>query len=148
MLTLTGSTLAGKAYHPVNGSEENVWEGFSWPCLLFGPLWFISKGMWGWALIASVCAVFTAGFSMIVFPFVANALRAKALVSQGYLNEDQWRNRNKPAPPPVSAPPPPLSPPVAATGSVADELQKLVALREQGVLTEDEFTELKKRLLR
>ncbi|MDT0608826.1 DUF4429 domain-containing protein [Streptomyces lancefieldiae] len=43
-----------------------------------------------------------------------------------------------------AAPPMPFAPPPA---SVADELTKLAALRDQGALTEDEFQQQKQRLL-
>jgi hypothetical protein len=39
------------------------------------------------------------------------------------------------------------APQAAATGSVADELAKLAALRDQGLLTPSEFADQKKRLL-
>lgn len=41
----------------------------------------------------------------------------------------------------------PTTAPAAAGGSVADELAKLAALREQGILSEDEFAASKARLL-
>jgi hypothetical protein len=45
-----------------------------------------------------------------------------------------------------SSPPPPPVPQVAPW-SLADELSKLAALRERGILTEEEFNEQKRRLL-
>ena len=42
---------------------------------------------------------------------------------------------------------PTTTPQVAATVSVADELQKLVVLRDQGVLTEEEFSQQKAKVL-
>ena len=55
------------------------------------------------------------------------------------------------APPQYQQPPPPPPPapePAAAdSSSLVDELQKLASLREQGILSEDEFTAAKNKLL-
>jgi len=132
------STHVGEAYHPINGSVEKIWEGFSWPCLFFGFLWYLHKGMWGWGLIALILAIFTVGISWLFFPFFANGQYAKFLLDQGYLNENQWKERNQAA---------------RATNdpglqrNVADELSKLVALKEKGVLSEEEFQKQKRKLL-
>ena len=46
------------------------------------------------------------------------------------------------------APPPPAPAPAAADSSnLVDELQKLASLKEQGILSEDEFTAAKSKLL-
>src|SRR6266540_167567 len=87
--------LAGDAYHPVNGSIEKIYEGFSWPCLFFGCFWYLYKGMWGWALIAFALAFSTFGISWLFFPFFANEQYAQSLLKQGYLNEEQWKGKNR-----------------------------------------------------
>jgi hypothetical protein len=51
---------------------------------------------------------------------------------------------NEAATPPPS---PPTASAVASSASVADELAKLAALRDQGVLSEEEFLAQKARLL-
>ena len=52
------------------------------------------------------------------------------------------------APPPAPAPPPPAPAPPAAGGSdMTAELERLAALRNQGVLTDDEFAAAKAKLL-
>ena len=55
------------------------------------------------------------------------------------------------APPPQQyAPPPPApapAPSAADSSSLVDELQKLASLKEQGILSEDEFTAAKNKLL-
>jgi Short C-terminal domain len=136
------SKLAAKAYHPVNDSTEEVWEGFSWPCLFCGCLWYMYKGMWGWGIIALILAVCTVGISWLIFPFFANEQYARHLLKQGYLNEDQWNKRargntggNKPCPT------------IHTTSSVADELTKLAALKAKGLLSEEEFNKQKLKLL-
>lgn len=129
------STLVGKAYHPVNGATEEIWEGFSWPCLFCGFLWYMYKGMWGWGIIALILAFGTFGLSWLIFPFFANGQYAKSLLERGYLNEGQWDERTR-----------------ARTGidkagtqnaSIADELAKLGALREKGLLSDEEFNKQK-----
>jgi hypothetical protein len=137
------STLAGKAYHPINGATVEVWEGFSWPCLFFGSLWYISKGMWGLGVISLVLAVCTLGISWLIFPFFANEHHAQSLLKQGYLNEKQWAEKNqnsneKSIPSPMQQQKAPL---------VADELLKLAQLKEQGVLSDEEFNKQKHKLL-
>ena len=135
--------LVGKAYNPVNGATEEIWEGFSWPCLLLDFFWFIYKGMWGWALISLILAVATVGFSWVVFPFFANSLFANYLLKQGYLNEEQWKERQQARTRAAS----PTSTQNRADTSVADELSKLARLKEQGFLTADEFDRQKSKLL-
>jgi hypothetical protein len=133
------STLAGRAYHPINGAAEQIWEGFSWPCLFFGCVWYGYKGMWGWAFIALVLAVATAGVSWLVLPFLANEQYAKHLLSRGYFNEKQWGERgNTSMSGTISSEP----------NSAVSELEKLVALKEKGVLTDQEFLHLKDKILK
>lgn len=136
------STLAGDAYHPVNGSVEEIWEGFSWPCLFTGFLWYMSKGMWGWGIIALILAFCTFGISWLIFPFFANAQYAKSLLERGYLNEDQWNEKTR-ASRGASKPDTNSLP----ASSVADELAKLAALKAQGVLSDEEFNAQKLKVL-
>jgi Short C-terminal domain len=137
------SSPAGRAFHPVNKSHELIFEGFSWPCLLFGCFWFIYKGMWGWGIISFALAWITFGLSWLVFPFFANEQYAKSLLKKGYLNEAQVKERERHTQqvgvPAATAATPALS--------VADELGKLASLRSAGVLTDQEFESQKARLL-
>jgi hypothetical protein len=59
----------------------------------------------------------------------------------------RWAAQDAPAyPQQYAAPPPP--PPAAGTGeSVVDQLQELASLKEQGILTEEEFASQKARIL-
>lgn len=136
------SKLVAKAYHPINDSTEDIWEGFSWPCLFCGFIWFMYKSMWGWGVIALILAFASFGISWLIFPFYANALYAKALLDRGYLNEAQ-RNERKRAN--QSGSRQEFRSPT--TSSTADELAKLVALKAQGVLSDEEFTKQKLKLL-
>ena len=135
------SKFAAKAYHPVNGATENTWEGFSWPCLFLGFIWYIYKGMWGWALIALILAMFTFGISWIFFPFHANDQYTNSLLKRGYLNRTQWEAMNK------STSTANTSSNQGTPSSIADELTKLVSLRGQGILTESEFAAQKAKLI-
>jgi hypothetical protein len=49
--------------------------------------------------------------------------------------------------PPASEPPPPAPDALPTTGTTLAELERLVALKQQGLLTDDEFTALKARLI-
>jgi hypothetical protein len=135
-------TVVAQAYHPGNGATEDVSEGFSWPCLAFGVFWFVYKGMWVWALLSFVAACVSYGVSWFVFPFFANGLHARHLRRQGWLTEKEWKDRdvhNSAAGASVHA--------TASSGSVADEIAKLVQLKERGALTQREFDELKAQLV-
>jgi putative oligomerization/nucleic acid binding protein len=137
------STTAGVLVHPVNGHEVEVYRGFSWPCLFLGFFWYGFKGMWGWAVIGVVAALLTYGMAWLFFPFFANAQHLTYLEKQGYLTAGQARERQ-----PLGGRESRLSPaPLAAPGSVAEELRKLAGLRDSGVLTEVEFQEQKRRIL-
>lgn len=125
--------FAGKAYHPVNGSTEEIREGFSWACLLFGFLWYIYKGMWGWAIISIFASAFTWGVAWFVFPFFANAQYANSLLKRGYLNEKQRKLQG------ISA--------KRESFSIADELRKLSILKGKGILSEREFLAAKRKLI-
>ena len=59
---------------------------------------------------------------------------------------NKWQQQ---APPQYQQPPPPPAPQPAAADSsnLVDELQKLASLRDQGILSEDEFTAAKNKLL-
>ena len=78
---------------PVNGSPEDVWEGFSWPCSFLGCFWFFYKNLWGWTAISFVVSIATSGLAWFIFPFIANEQHAKSLKAKGYLSEDQWRQK-------------------------------------------------------
>lgn len=65
--------------------------------------------------------------------------------AQAYEEQPQQQAPPQYQPPP---PPPPAPEPAAAdSSSLVDELQKLASLKEQGILSEDEFTAAKNKLL-
>jgi len=51
------------------------------------------------------------------------------------------------APPPAAAPPPPAASQAAASNDTVEQLTKLAALRDQGVLTDEEFAAQKAKIL-
>jgi len=60
------------------------------------------------------------------------------------------QQQDEPAPPQYQRAPPPAAAPepaAADSSSLAGELQKLASLKEQGILSEDEFTAAKNKLL-
>lgn len=83
------STRIGSLINPVNRQAVYIYKGFSWPCLFLGPIWFLVKGMWMWAILALIITIISSGLSFLVFPFFANGLYVKKLRSQGYLSEEE-----------------------------------------------------------
>ena len=138
------STLQGKAYHPANGSTEQIWGGFSWPCLFFGCFWYLYKGMWGWAAISFIVSIVTYGLGWLVFPFFANEQHAKSLLAKGYLTKKQWEEKQNPQ---ASSNASNINTTASQALPIADELAKLAELRSKGILTEEEFASQKTRLL-
>jgi hypothetical protein len=68
--------------------------------------------------------------------------------AQAYEEQPQQQAPPQYQQPPPPPPPPPAPEPAAAdTSSLVDELQKLASLKEQGILSEDEFTAAKNKLL-
>jgi hypothetical protein len=67
------------------------------------------------------------------------------------VNRRQEAVRAAMAPPPVQQPPPPAAAPAPAAGGMTsdqiDRLKELASLREQGILTDDEFAAQKAKLL-
>lgn len=91
---------------------------------------------------------------------VTHALKGlgKTIITSGKTGVDkavEWAGREdvpngQPAPAQTAAAPQPAvseQPAPAQAYSVADEIRKLASLKEQGVLTEEEFTAKKKQLL-
>jgi hypothetical protein len=54
---------------------------------------------------------------------------------------------NQPPPPPAAAPPPPAAPAASGTDDMIEQLQKLGALHDQGILTDEEFAAQKAKIL-
>jgi hypothetical protein len=128
-------------YHPVNRSEEQTWEGFSWPAFFFGPIWLLIKGLWGHALIYLLVAMATVGYGVVVlwfvYGFIGNGLHKSLLLKKGYLNRSQ------------TAAPANLAPATAVATAVdpIQRLKDLADLRDRGVLSDAEFLAQKSKLV-
>ena len=159
------STQGETLRHPVNGSRELTWDGFSWPGFFLGVFWLLVKGLYGHFVINLLLVVITAGFAApivwVVYGIAGNGIHKNSLIEKGYLTETQWNDRNpKQAEGPVAWPlakeaaeaaeifATQASPRTRAPALIADELKKLSELRRDGVLTDDEFTQQKSALLR
>lgn len=59
--------------NPINGYAEDSSLPFLW-CLLFGPLYFLAKGIWLHAVASLVLALCTAGMSWLIYPFAAGSI--------------------------------------------------------------------------
>ena len=79
------SKSIGILYHPTNNYPVPIYDGFSWPNLFFGVFWYMYKGVYVWAIISFIAAMFTFGFSQLIFPFFANRHHTESLYKKGYL---------------------------------------------------------------
>ena len=80
----------GYLHNPNNGFQIAIYRGFNFPCLFLGGIWFISKSMFGWALVSLFFQVITFGFSNIIVAMVCNNEYKKFLLSQGYFTDEQF----------------------------------------------------------
>ena len=138
------SSLGETLHHPLNGSAEQTWDGFSWPAFFFGVIWLLVKGLYGHFLINLLVLVVTAGFAApivwIVYGFIGNSAHKNSLLKNGYLTSTQWKERG----PAVTARP---IAPVPTQKDTVDRLRELGELRDKGILTDDEFALQKAKLL-
>lgn len=59
--------------NPANNYTTTGTTPFTWLwCLLFGPLFFVYKGVWSHAVISIVAAFITFGISWLIYPFFAS----------------------------------------------------------------------------
>lgn len=69
--------------NPANGYEEEVSNAFLW-ALLFGPLYFVVRGVWTHAAAALLLIPVTAGVSWLVYPFLAKKVLRKSYLQKGW----------------------------------------------------------------
>ena len=68
--------------HPVSEETKQTYEGFSWPGLLFTPIWCILKGLYMQAIIALIIPF---GFVMwVIVGFKGNEWHYEKLIQKGY----------------------------------------------------------------
>jgi hypothetical protein len=70
-----------------NGYEEEIGTPWLW-CLLFGCIYFAVRGMWTHAVGAALLAIFTAGFSWLIYPFFARQIVETHYLRRGWLAVD------------------------------------------------------------
>lgn len=147
------STKGEVLYHPVNGSTEQTWDGFSWPSFFFSGIWLLIKGLYGHFVIFWLVVLVTAGIAApvlwIVYACIGNRLHKNALVKKGYLTEYQWHAKAHPQQPAVvvSSAHAPAQLPLSSQKDTVTQLRELADLKEAGVLTEEEFQQQKAKLL-
>jgi hypothetical protein len=78
--------------HPGNGYIERGGSALSilW-CLLFGPLYFASKGIWTHTFVSLIAAISTAGLSWLIYPFFAPGIVDAHYQRAGWLTVETRR---------------------------------------------------------
>lgn len=72
--------------NPANGYVEHSNSPVSWLwVLLFGPFYFIARGIWTHAIISLVAAIVTVGLSWLVYPFAVYAITNNHYRRQGWV---------------------------------------------------------------
>lgn len=144
--------MAQKFVNPANGHQEEVNGYSSLLVLLFGGLYLIAKGLWTHVLIWLVTAV---GLSIaigvpipafvvgIIYAFLIQGILEAKYLREGWKTLEDWEyeqshpatfiQSNKDA--------------LTSEKSVPDELRKLAKLRDEGILSNEEFQAQKAKLL-
>jgi len=73
-----------KFKNPSNGHIEYADKAWLWT-LLFGGLYFASKGIWSHAVIGLVLAIFTYGVSWFIYPFFATQIVRTNYLRKGWI---------------------------------------------------------------
>jgi len=131
-------------HHPLNGSPEQTWTGFSWPAFFFGIFWLLVKGLYGHFLINLLIVIFTGGIAApivwIAYGCIGNEAYRSSLLKKGYLPSAQQVPRQHLT----------IQPSNSASQTPRDHvalLRELTDLRDRGALTNEEFDQQKKKLL-
>lgn len=86
-------TYAGRMVQKTTGLEVQVYNGWSWPCFFFGPIWHLVKGLWGIGLLWVAAAIVTTGagwlIGIFIMPFICNRQYREHLGTVGY----EWKER-------------------------------------------------------
>ncbi len=136
--------------NPANGHRVDVDSMNGLWTFLFGAIYLAIEGLWGHvAFIVILSFMFWFGFGpagtilvgimWLIYPFLTPAILSNSYLQRGWKEVDSDSPVNPPTP--VAA----LAQKVPS--SVADELAKLVALRDSGALSAAEYEGLKSRLL-
>ena len=144
------STPGETLYHPINGTPENTWEGFSWPAFLFGAFWLVAKGLWSQFIMSLLLIIVSGGWAApvlwILLGIAGNGIHKTSILKKGFFTKAQYderygsttaRNTERAAVGITSAPP----------KDMIDRLKDISDLRDRGALTESEFADQKARLM-
>lgn len=147
------SVSAGYSFHPINGSKEPIYEGWSWPAFFFGCIWCMVKGLWGLAVAIFLIALVSLAIPILGWLIVigtwfylgskGNELHAKSLLKKGYLTQEQFDAQ---AAEPAASQRAKFSQ-RPTERDVIEDLERLQRLRSDGTLSEEEFGNQKARLL-
>jgi hypothetical protein len=83
-----GSDMATYFKNPANGYVEIV-SGAGILCFLFGPLYFLLKGVWVHALLSLILAIPTVGVSWLLYPFFAHDIVETSYLRRGWIREER-----------------------------------------------------------
>jgi len=135
-------------HHPVNGYEEQTWDGFSWPAFFFGLFWMLAKGLYGHFLIMLLIIAATYGLAAplvwITYGFTGNEAHKISLLRKGYLTTAQWESRSAPS---LTVSNSSQAITTNQQRDVVTQLRELADLHDRGVLTDDEFSKQKAKIL-
>ena len=84
-----------KMINPLSGGEVAGYKGFSWTTLFFGGLPALFRGHISAFFAQWIIAVFTLGFSWLVFPFFYNSWHQKHLVGKGFVQFSEYQFRKE-----------------------------------------------------
>jgi hypothetical protein len=76
--------MAMKFQNPANNYVETV-SGAWWWSFLFGPLFFLVKGMWIHVILWIVLVVITCGFSWLIYPLFTNSIVSNDYMRRGWV---------------------------------------------------------------
>lgn len=127
--------MANNFKNPETGEVVTIEHAWLWS-LLFGAFYFMYKEAWKLTAITFLLALFTGGFSWFIVPFFAKHALEKHYISLGYeaTEETVTSKLSK-----VTNIP---------SGNNLSKIEKLGELKEKGYITEEEFQEQKKKLLK
>jgi len=74
-----------KFKNPANDYSEEISVIVWFWMLLFGPFYFVFKGIWGHAVGSAVLVVLTGGIAWLIYPFFAKSIIRKHYLRHGWI---------------------------------------------------------------
>tara|TARA_B100000886_G_C20161534_1_gene382276 strand:- start:201 stop:440 length:240 start_codon:yes stop_codon:yes gene_type:complete len=72
--------------NPHNGYIEDSATPLSWLwVLLFGPLYWVVRGVWSHAIAHFILALFTFGIAHLIYPFFTYSILRKSYLKKGWI---------------------------------------------------------------